>query len=408
MRGILYFLIFTIILFPPLFANEYEFDVSKFKKKKLEFKGNLEFRPIINILDTDSHLFNLMYFQESQKKVTEKLQLRLELFPSLEIGSFKFFVGGNILGLTKNRVIEIDSNLYEAYIKYSPGKSLKFYAGKKVVKWGKGYAWNPVSFAGRQKDLNDTDANLEGFYMVYGEFIKSFSSSLKNIAVTTILLYNHNNLNRDFSSQKGFHNISQLYFLLFNTDLDFYFHFSNHQRYKIGFDFAGNILTNWEIHGEWSYHDGIHQILVGTRYLTGSQTTIIFEYIHNGYGFGNIDMDEFYSKVEKAIDEENRIEVDELQKDMELYYNKQFPMRDYLFCRVSQAEPFNILYFNAAIFSVFNINDKSLMTSLEFKSTRFKNLEFLVKFMFLFGKSNTEFGDRINNSQVQFRLKWFF
>jgi hypothetical protein len=83
-------------------------------------------------------------------------------------------------------------------------------------------------------------------------------------------------------------------------------------------------------------------------------------------------------------------------------------MRDYLFCRVSQPEPFNILYFNAAIFSVFNIDDKSLMTSLEFKSTRFKNLEFLVKFMFLFGKSNTEFGEKINNSQVQFRLKWFF
>lgn len=398
----------TIILSPCLFTDEYEFDVSEFEKKSLEFKGNLELRSIINILDTDSHLFNLFYFQESQKKVAKKFQFRLELFPSLVMGSFKFFTGLNIVGLTKNHVFEIGSNFYEAYVKYSPGKALAFYVGKKVVKWGKGYAWNPVSFAGRQKDLNDIDANLEGFSMVYGTFIKSFSSPLKNIAVTAILLYNDNDLNRDFPGQKGIHSISQFYFLLFNTDLDFYFHFSNHQRYKIGFDFARNILTHWEIHGEWSYQDRIHQILVGTRYLTGSETTVIVEYIHNGDGFSTIHMNTFYSNVEKAVDENNRIKIDAFKNDVELVYNKPFHMREYLFCRVSQPEPFNILYFNAAIYNVFNISDKSLMSSLEFKSTRIKNLEFLVKCMFLFGKGSTEFGDKTNNFQVQFRLKWFF
>jgi len=402
------FLVFAIILFPSLFPEEYEFDVSKFRKKNFEFKGNLEFRPVINILNTDSHLFNLAYFQKSQKKITEKFQLRLELFPSLEIGSFKFFAGGNIIGLIENQIIEIDSNLYEAFIKYFPNKYLKFYVGKKVVKWGKGYSWNPVSFAGRQKNLNDIDANLEGYYMVYSEYNKSFSSSLKNLAFTLTLLYNDDNFNRDFSGQKGFHIISQLYFLLFNTDLDFYLHFQDNHWYKIGFDFARNIITNWEIHGEWSYYDGIHQLLIGTRYLTVIGTTIILEYIHNGYGFDNINMNEFYSEVEKAIDEENSIKVDDLKKDMELFYSKHFYMRDYIFFRVSQPEPFNILYFNAAIINVLNMNDKSLLTSLEFKSTRFKNLEFLMKFTFLFGKGNTEFGEKINNSQIQFRLKWFF
>ena len=39
------------------------------------------------------------------------------------------------------------TTFYEAYASVKPSDSLKIDAGKKTLKWGKGYAWNPVAFA---------------------------------------------------------------------------------------------------------------------------------------------------------------------------------------------------------------------------------------------------------------------
>jgi hypothetical protein len=49
-------------------------------------------------------------------------------------------------------------------------------------------------------------------------------------------------------------------------------------------------------------------------------------------------------------------------------------MKDYLYLRISQKEPFNILYFTPAITSIVNVNDKSLSISPELLYTGITNL----------------------------------
>jgi hypothetical protein len=50
-------------------------------------------------------------------------------------------------------------------------------------------------------------------------------------------------------------------------------------------------------------------------------------------------------------------------------------MKDYLYLRISQKEPFNILYFTPAITGMMNLNDKSVSISPELLYTGITNLE---------------------------------
>jgi len=67
--------------------------------------------------------------------------------------------------------------------------------GKKTLKWGKGYAWNPVAFVDRPKDPDEPEQNLEGFIVASADYIKSFQGPLKTVSFTPVLVpvYNHVN-----------------------------------------------------------------------------------------------------------------------------------------------------------------------------------------------------------------------
>ncbi len=61
-----------------------------------------------------------------------------------------------------------------------PLTSVKIDIGKKTLKWGKGYAWNPVAFADRPKDPDDPEQAMEGYIIASTDFIRSFDGPLKN------------------------------------------------------------------------------------------------------------------------------------------------------------------------------------------------------------------------------------
>lgn len=54
------------------------------------------------------------------------------------------------------------TTIYEGYLSIKPSSSLTIDAGKKTLKWGKGYAWNPVAFIDRLKDPDEPELALEG------------------------------------------------------------------------------------------------------------------------------------------------------------------------------------------------------------------------------------------------------
>jgi hypothetical protein len=62
----------------------------------------------------------------------------------------------NELQATHDQIASDSSSRFdELLVSWKPSPSFTLDAGKTVVKWGKGYAWNPVGFIERPKDPND-------------------------------------------------------------------------------------------------------------------------------------------------------------------------------------------------------------------------------------------------------------
>jgi hypothetical protein len=89
-------------------------------------------------------------------------------------------------------------------------------------------------------------------------------------------------------------------------------------------------------------------------------------------------------------------------------YGKPNPMRDYLYLRASQKEPFDILYFTPAITFITNISDKSTSISPELVYTGVTNLELRLKAIFLAGRKDSDFGEKQNAYKVELRARYYF
>jgi hypothetical protein len=152
--------------------------------------------------------------------------------------------------------------------------------------------------------------------------------------------------------------------------------------------------------------------LVGMRYLTPFDTTFICEYYRNGTGFSTNEMEDFYTFVDKGYDIFLASGDDSLIRKAaslaEGSYGRRNPMRDYLYLRVIQKEPFDILYFTPAITWIYNLNDRSYSHLPEFLYTGITNLELRLKASFIVGAQDSEYGEKRNNYRAEFRLRYYF
>jgi len=83
-------------------------------------------------------------------------------------------------------------------------------------------------------------------------------------------------------------------------------------------------------------------------------------------------------------------------------------MQDYLYLKISQPEPFNILYFTPSIYTLYNISDQSQMIGGDFNYSRFDNLALRLRYSLLIGKSSTEFGEKINAQKISVAVEYVF
>jgi hypothetical protein len=89
-------------------------------------------------------------------------------------------------------------------------------------------------------------------------------------------------------------------------------------------------------------------------------------------------------------------------------YGRINPMRDYLYLRISQKEPFDILYFTPSITWIFNVNDKSFSLSPELLYTGITNLELRLKAALITGERLSEYGEKQNDYRIEFRARYYF
>ena len=83
-------------------------------------------------------------------------------------------------------------------------------------------------------------------------------------------------------------------------------------------------------------------------------------------------------------------------------------MQNYLYFRISQKEPWNIVYFIPSFTGIFNLTDNSCSLTPELLYSPITNLELRAKITILSGKGGSEFGEKQNDFRLEFRGRYYF
>jgi hypothetical protein len=152
--------------------------------------------------------------------------------------------------------------------------------------------------------------------------------------------------------------------------------------------------------------------LIGVRHLTAFDLTTIIEYYHNGTGFSDDDMKNYYAFIAQGYDAYqatgNATILGNAQQMAEGGYGRSSAMANYLYVRFSQKEPFDILYFTPSLTWMMNTEDKSWSLTPELLYTGITNWEFRLRTGIIAGARNSDFGEKQNDYRVELRVGYYF
>ena len=409
---------------------ELDLTIEEVEKKPYSINADIETKETIKIFDQDALLFKQKYLDEKKEDTFWQTDLDLTIEGQYQQGIMKLY--GRFNGLyyyNDDENWESERKAEEAYISFQPSFSLAVDAGKKVHKWGKGYAFSPSAFFSRPKDLDDPDATLEGYYSLSADYIKTMEGIVQTIAITPVIMPVNRELNHDLGPKDELIWGGKFYFFTFNTDVDFMFLISDNMDNHFGIDFSKNLSTSFEIHGDATLVKDYHQYLIdeygntseqeytafnfllGLRYLSSQDTTYILEYFRNGQGYSSQEYENYLTFIETGYDQylNTSSQTSIFQsKTYAAYYNQQAAMRDYLYLKISQKDPFDILYFVPAIVFVYNIDDQSASITPQITYSPLTNLILDLKTGFLIGESKTEYGEKINKAKIVLSIQYYF
>lgn len=421
-----------LLLWPlSLRAEEtYTFDLTEIEKKPYHFGGYAEIKPTVFLPREEGALYRLKYYNRDLGETLEEANFKLQLEGSYEKGIARLYFKSNTDYKLSRLGDQEKTDLYEGFLSLNPSSSWKIDAGKKTFKWGKGYAWNPAAFIDRPKDPDDPEVGMEGIFALSADYTKSFDGPLKTLSFTPVLQPVYDHINAEFGKKDYVNLAGKLYLLFYDTDIDLIFFTGGSRTTRYGVDFSRNLTTNWEVHGEAAYIKDFRanlidptgkvsaveydatSFLLGTRVLTAQDTTYILEYYRNGTGFSRDEMKDFFGFVNDAYQTYTATGKDAtLQKAASLSegsYGRANPMRDYLYLRIAQKEPFDILYFTPAITTILNLNDRSFTVSPEMVYTRITNLDLRLKASFITGPKESEYGEKPFNFKLDLRVGYYF
>lgn len=430
----LYRLVWQVALVFPIAgmtqADEYSFDTSAFEKKPFELGGYVELKQEDFALNRSGIFYQLnnagLPPRETLGRTTATLQLSGKLRHG--IGTFDFRTNSS---LQRDQWAHGHGNsIYEAAWSMRPDPGVSVEAGKRSLKWGKGYAWNPIGFVERAKDPNDPQLAREGFVMADGDLIFNRPGALRTVAFTPVVLPTIGSLNQDFGASGHLNPAAKLYLLYRDTDIDFAWQGRGSRPARFGIDFSRNLASNVEIHGEWArirqfakpVTDSAGQVttemsdaisyLLGLRYLTENETTYIAEYYRNGTGYSDSELEQFYQLAGAAFQQLQQTGRNALlQKALSLSqgsYGRPNVGRDYFYFRAQKKDALGIVYFQPAITAMFNLNDRSFQVTPELQYTGVNNLELRARLFLLGGGSSTDFGEKPNSRKLEVYARYYF
>jgi len=146
--------------------------------------------------------------------------------------------------------------------------------------------------------------------------------------------------------------------------------------------------------------------LLGLRYLTVRDTTIVFEVYHNGNGYSTQELTQFYDLVRASA--ANAALLQSAARAAAQGYMQPTVGKNYLYLKVSQKEPFDIVDFTPSVMLIANPDDHSFSWVPEALYTGFKNLELRLRLALNHGNAATDFGEKPVRSRIELRGRYFF
>ena len=417
-----------IFLFLPLalHAEEYSFDISSYEKPAYEIGGYIELFTAHSELNNDSTFYNVLATNTNPGSDNNLYSAEIQLdgiyrFTKSQI-HFQYSAEYQDSDISGN---QNESLFYELYYSNNQIKNFTVDVGKRVQKWGKGYAWNPVGFIERKKDPNDPELSREGYVMLTADYVRSFNQDLKTLSIMPVILPVTDDINSDFSLKEDTNFATKIYLLYRDIDIDLMFLSKGSRAARMGVDFSANLSPSFEIHGEFAYikdktinqldnqnqltslQKDVTQSLLGFRYLSESETTWIGEYYHNGSGYSEKQLEAFFILASNDFQASPQLLALTQQASFNGYGNIN-PGKDYLYLSASKKEPFDLVYYNLAINSIINLHDQSYSLTPELIYTGFSNTEMRFRASLLQGSQYSEYGEKLNDWKVEFRLRYYF
>lgn len=404
-------------------AEPFNFDIGQYEKKPYEFSGYLQGSAEHIDVDQDSAL-SALSFPDGVPDSYRRYGGVLELSGKYRWDKVSLNGLWHVETLDEYNGNRHDAGFYELYLDAQPADRWTLTAGKRALRWGKGYAFNTVGFIERPKDATDPELAREGFVSVGAEYVRSFDGPLQTVSFTPLILPVTDDINEDFGREQATNLAARIYLLYRNTDIDILARYGDSRPNALGVDFSRNLTTNFEIHGELAWFDDrTHPIidggntlvmrktedfdwLLGLRYLTEAETTWIVEYYHNGAGYTTNQMKRFHAHARSAPTHPALITT--AQAARKAGYGVAQPMRDYLYIKASQKEPFDALYWNAGATAIVNLHDSSASLVPEVIYTGIDDLELRGRMAFLTGGHDTDFGERANDWRMELQARYFF
>lgn len=413
--------------------DEFKFDAAEFAKKPFEFGGYVEFKPERSWLNREGAFYKLNFHNRAGQDTLDRNTGTLKLNGKYTQGIASINLRASAEVRKDDLASERTNRFDEAYASFKPDPGFTLDAGKVALKWGKGYAWNPVGFVERPKDPNDVELAREGFTVLAADFIRNHNGELKTVAFTPLMLPVTSRVNSEFGKPDHVNVAAKLYCLYRDTDIDFTWLGRGSRTPRFGIDFSRNLTSAMEIHGEWARIRDFEQRLVdaagavstrrqdatsyllGVRYLTERDTTYILEYYRNGTGYSEVQAGDFYRLVDNGVAQFQASGSDVLlrkaiaaSQGAQGGYGRPNAGERYLYLRVSQKEPFDIVYFTSSVTLIANLDDRSWSLTPELLYTAVTNLDLRLRATWLKGGPDTEFGEKQNARRLELMARYYF
>ena len=412
-------------------GQESPIEIPPVDRKPYSANGFLELRPVMIWQDMNAALFRLRSFTDKTPDArTMQLNSRLQLDAAYRRSWFSAQTRAVVDAANATGNWTGDATAYEAFLSVKPAPSLTVDAGKKTLKWGKGYIWNPAAFLDRVKTPEDPALALEGFTVVSADYIRTFDGPLQVMSVTPVFVPVFGDLNRSFGEGGHVNVAGKLYLLLLDTDIDVMFLTGGSRPGRFGFDFSRNLRSNLEVHGEVSrVPNGLTAVLdpagklvqrqqpattfvMGVRYLTEANTTYLFEYYRNGADYRPSEVKAYFELIERGyqswtVSGDQRL-LTLASRATEAGYGRMYLMQSYVYGRVNQPDAFDVLYLTLGASAIVNVDDGSytLLPEVQYKPA--ENLELRLLANIQRGGSWTEFGEKPADVRLELRVRYYF